>query len=343
MRFLTKTRPNIKITLDKDTFHVYEIDESGTVVNENYRIDEKGSQKVYVLKKVGWSTDTVLKKISRITQVPLKYIGFAGMKDKNATTYQRITVPKEIDVQIKDVELIKAGKRIKKIRMGDLWGNLFHIYHPEIKKLEPVIEELPGYFLNYFGEQRFGRENITVKVGLLLLKKRWDEALMLYLTEPREQNKEVLEIRKRIKERELIPFPKHMKHENWILGRLREGKSPKQILLELPRNFSLMFIHSVQSWIFNREIDLRYDANDLVKEGHLVGYESPLNRYQKEILSELGLEKDDFRMKELPTLRAKGSPRNILEQYYDLKIEKRLEFKLPKGSYATVFLKELTK
>ncbi|NPA22637.1 MAG: tRNA pseudouridine(13) synthase TruD [Candidatus Micrarchaeota archaeon] len=345
MRFLTQTRPGISFTLNAQTFHVHEIDQEGKVVNLDYRKDEKGSQHLYIIKKKNWSTDTLLKRLSYLTGIKLKYIGFAGMKDKNATTYQRITLPRPIEpLSIKDVEIVKGGTLIKKLRMGDLWGNLFHVYHPEIERLSPVIEELPGYFLNYFGEQRFGRKCINVKVGLLLLQERFEEALQLFLTYPRENNPEILEIRKRIQEGELPSFPKHMKHENWIVGRLREGKSPKQILLELPRNFSLLFIHSVQSYIFNKELDLRYDNQDLVEEGYLVGYDTNINPYQQEILQQLNLTQEHFQMRSLPTLRAKGAPRKMLERYFDLKLfQDHISFKLPRGSYATTFLKELTK
>lgn len=328
MKFFA-SKKQVKIKLDYNNFYVYEIDSKGRLVNENYK-SYNGDEFLYILKKINWATDVVINKISRMNGVRFKDIGFAGMKDKRATTYQLISSKVKLIKFPKGAELIEAGVG-ERIKMGDLYGNRFEIVCDCTEELKQGLSETQGKFLNYFGIQRFGKQNINLKVGLALLKGKYSEALDYYLYTQRE-DKDFREKRE---------FPKYTKHERIIIN-YRAKYDDIRVWKLLPRNFSLMFIHSVQSFIFNKEVDMRYDQNDLVESTNLIGWSLTPNKYQKEIMDELEIDANMFKMKELKFLNAKGSQRFIFEQLIEPKIQdKKISFSLKSGSYATVAIDQL--
>lgn len=84
----------------------------------------------------------------------------------------------------------------------------------------------------------------------------------------------------------------------------------------------------------------------------IVGYKTAVRGRMKAItetvLEEEGVTKEDFRIKEFPHLSSRGTYREILGKASDfsysvIKEGVRLQFFLPKGQYATVFLEELFK
>lgn len=330
MRFYTPKR-EVKFSLDTDTFYVYEIDNEGVVVDNTYRSREQGEHYVYVLIKRNWATDMAINRIARMNRIRYRDIGFAGMKDKRATTYQLISSKNPLSSVPKDIEIIPAGSG-RRLKMGDLSGNRFRVVIGEdLEKVWRGIQETEGRFLNYFGIQRFGRDGINVKVGLELLRGKFSEALDLYLYHKRE-NTAV---------REQGEFPSYLKHERMIIE-MRSRYDDKTVWRRIPRNISLLFIHSVQSYIFNVEIDMRFDRADIVDDTCLVGWNTELNTYQKEILSMLNIDREMFRMKILPWLNAKGGKRDIIRYARDIKWnDTDIEFSLDAGSYATVFLDQM--
>ncbi len=328
MRFFT-SKKIANPRLDWDNFTVYEIDKTGKIVDENYVNDGFGDNVIYVMKKVNWATDMLIDKLAKMNNLRFRDIGFAGMKDKRATTYQLISSKIKLNKIPKDVYLKEVGYG-KRIQIGDLSGNRFKICGDWIDKILKGIEESSGKFLNYFGIQRFGKDMINVKVGIELLKGNLDKALDVYLYEKREDE----EFRNKGE------FPKYMKHERMILS-LRNRYLPEGVWKRLPRNISLMFIHSVQSYIFNKELDMRYDCQDIIDKTTIIGWDVEPNKYQKELMDSLEINKDMFKMKTLPYLNAKGTTRNIIEYIKDLSSSNCIEFSLTSGSYATIAIDQM--
>ncbi|MDI6889003.1 MAG: tRNA pseudouridine(13) synthase TruD [Methanocellales archaeon] len=83
----------------------------------------------------------------------------------------------------------------------------------------------------------------------------------------------------------------------------------------------------------------------------LVGYESQLadgvpGEIERSVIESMKIEKDDFRIPDVPELASKGRRREILSHLhptYEVKQEVALQFSLPKGSYATTVLREYMK
>jgi tRNA pseudouridine13 synthase len=113
-----------------------------------------------------------------------------------------------------------------------------------------------------------------------------------------------------------------------------------------------MFIHSVQSYIFNVTLTKLLEAGKTLPDTlPLVGYntnlESEVGKIIKEIMEAEGIDCELFRLKHMPELSEAGEERNTkltVKNFKILHIEEKeltIRFILDKGSYATVLLKAL--
>jgi tRNA pseudouridine13 synthase len=199
-----------------------------------------------------------------------------------------------------------------------------------------------------------------------------------------EQNEEAVAARKRLSEEmnfkeALDYFPVYLKYEIMVLRALANNPTDyANAIRTLPRAITLMFVHSVESEIFNRELEIRVkDGNTNPKEGELiclsdkfgfpdltktatfhnqepnrcfpigniVGYNSEkLTEEESKILEEMGISKEDFKVKHMPELNCKGTYRPLFAPYTNIKLASvtnpTISFLLPAGSYATVLLSE---
>jgi tRNA pseudouridine13 synthase len=138
-----------------------------------------------------------------------------------------------------------------------------------------------GLFPNWIGPQRFGAGRpVTPIVGRHVISNDWKSAVMTYLSMEGDENDDVANFRKHIRENgitedalEIIPhwlgFERDMlRHlvanpEDW-LGAFRK----------LPNNLQLMTVHSLQSVAFNKTIRARINAEISLSspvEGDIVG------------------------------------------------------------------------
>ena len=133
------------------------------------KYDNNGKYTYILLKKRDYNTLDALKAISNVLKIDLKQIGFAGSKDKQAITYQYISLPKvtkeRIDkIKLKDISLKFKGYGDKRISLGDLKANKFKIKFPyKVYKTD--------FCENYFDEQRFGINSNNHTLGKLILQR----------------------------------------------------------------------------------------------------------------------------------------------------------------------------
>lgn len=141
------------------------------IVDEIPNITFKNSGNFLILKiqKQHISTWELLKFIAITLDIDEYLIGYAGLKDKNATTTQYISIPmnKSRDIEklnSKNIKILKVYKHNKKLKIGDLSGNRFKIILKDIKseelsKIYQTIAQIQKHGMpNYFGYQRFGKE-----------------------------------------------------------------------------------------------------------------------------------------------------------------------------------------
>ena len=120
------------------------------------------------LEKIGANTEWVARQLAAYAGVPTKDVGYSGLKDRHAITYQWFSVPRwhapQWDsVDIEGVRLLRVERHLRKLRRGAHKQNAFVI---TLRSHEAIDHALVADRLaviadcgvpNYFGEQRFGR------------------------------------------------------------------------------------------------------------------------------------------------------------------------------------------
>ena len=116
---------------------------------------------------------------------PVKHIGYAGLKDKEAVTEQFVSIYKGTQRQIekldlKDIELVFKGYADERINLGSHEGNHFVITVRNLTNEKINKKPIP----NYFDEQRFSTDNVTI--GRAIVKKDFKKAIELILVDERD-------------------------------------------------------------------------------------------------------------------------------------------------------------
>jgi len=343
----------------------------------------EGDHLIVKLRKQNMTTLQAINKLSKMLHISRKRIGYAGNKDKRAVTEQFISIKGVSEEDVNqvftdefDLEVIGKGDRIG---LGNLMANRFEItlrdLNLPIENLRKMslntVEEMDGKMPNYFGEQRFGSARpITHQVGRLILQGEWEEAVWTYIAKPYESEyKSIRKVRKDLWETREVEgaaerIPEKFQYEKSLLYHLTKNPGDyKGAIKRLPEGLQTLFIHAYQSWIFNKVL------SQLVEEGWydekyeipLIGYKTDLKDDRPEnliedILDEEEVSQEDFRMQEMPDLRSEGSFRRAFADFRNFDIleiedddlnmgrnKMRVKFELPKGCYATTFLREIKK
>lgn len=291
------------------------------IVNEitNIKLKKQGIYSIFLLKKTNYNTETAIQKISKTLNIPRKSIGSAGNKDKQAITTQYISIKEANQEKIKnlslnDISLEFKGYSDKPISLGDLEGNEF-----EIKVITDQNPKKIKKIINYFGEQRFSKNNKDI--GKSIIKKDFKKAVDLILENKGEQEEKLKEYLS--------------EHPTDFIGGLRT----------IPIKVLKLFIHSYQSFIWNKIAEKKANSpkNPNIP---LIGFATQLTKEIQAILSEEGITERDFIIKQIPELTEEGNERSLFADIKDLKIEKinkgyLLKFKLKKGSYATEAIRQI--
>jgi tRNA pseudouridine13 synthase len=343
------------------------------IQNETVETPE-GEYTHFTLEKANWNTMRAIKKIARYLGVSHKRFGYAGTKDRRAVTRQRVAVwkaePEALEkVKIKDLKLYDFKKSDERISLGDSQGNRFKIIVRDVgfsgKELEAVLGETVAQLEkkgvpNYFGYQRFGtiRPN-THLVGRELLKSDIEGAVMAYLANPSKGEKEdAYNARKTLGENmdfkeALALFPKRLDYERSMLDALL--KNPNDFagaLRRLPKKLRWMLVHAYQGYLFNRILSRLMEGGIESEAIPLFGSETLFSdgeqgEVEMSVLEEEDVQLENFDIASMPELAVEGDYRPAF-----IKVSPKCsitddgyicEFELPKGSYATVVLRELMK
>ncbi|MHA1410033.1 MAG: tRNA pseudouridine(13) synthase TruD [Candidatus Odinarchaeia archaeon] len=278
-----------KLRRREEDFIVEEIDREGhraSLLNETKHRDitERGKYIHFILIKKRLDTLEAIRLISRIGKIPLKFLTYAGMKDKNALTAQWICTYKSYYTNLKEIKdnriKIKDFKvSSKRIEIGDLWGNHFKInirdlnnFAEDTQNILKVVDEIKkiGGVPNFYGYQRFGvKRSLNHIIGKLIIKRDIKTAVLRFLCDvgefESEKNKRIRnEIKKMISSDKIDEkiVPHSLIYERIILKHLRNNKDDYLgALLKLPKNLIKLFIHAYQSYLFNRFLTGRYENN----------------------------------------------------------------------------------
>ena len=153
---------------------------------------EKKDYKVYLLEKKGMETFSLLAYLSKKNKIPVKSFGIAGLKDRYAMTKQYFTIPLRYELNAlngNNFKITFLGYADKALELGNLTGNKFEITVRNIKKgeLDGIRQKAKSLGIvgvpNYFDSQRFGSVINNKFVAKFLLKKDYEAAVKVYLTE----------------------------------------------------------------------------------------------------------------------------------------------------------------
>jgi len=284
------------------------------IVDEISDIQFKGKGNFFILriKKQSLSTWDLLLHISDILGVDEHLIGYAGLKDKNATTTQYISIPlnksKEYKLlNSKNIKVIETFIHDKKLKIGDLIGNRFKINLHDVKsenlpQIYQTISQIQKNGMpNYFGYQRFGKESNF------------------------EKSKRIIEGEEILKDKKLEKFMKLAYQSyffnGWLASRIKLSKDEKSNKL-LPLAGDVFNLHdrtTITGLLPGRDIIRAKDKAHAIEE-----------KFDDIFIQEKGYRRDAW-----------IKPKNIKNKYNQVKSTITLEFTLPKSSYATVFIENI--
>lgn len=327
------------------------------------RPEESGEYCYFWLKKRDYTTHDALRRIADALRLPLKRFGFAGSKDRVAVTEQVCSVfgvkKERIEgVRLRDIELRFFGYGKKPVSLGDLAGNAFQIVVRDLSNQEvldfqnKLKNKKTLKTINYFDEQRFSDTN--AQVGRAIVKGDFGKAVGLIAQGSGNYN---LAVKSALE-----------KNNNDFVGALRH----------VPRKILLMMVHAYQSFLWNETaaaytvlscknvMSVNYSLGQLVfslddvetKKIPVVGFGTEIkDREIKKIVDTL-LKKEkinmrDFIVRKIPELSVEGDDRDLAVEAKDFgyavgedeinegKKKVTLSFTLPKGSYATIVVKNI--
>jgi len=325
-----------------------------------YPASNSGNFLILKIKKTDMSTWKLITVLAKATGLAERDIGYAGLKDKNATTIQYISIPKQAERELnknlttEKIEILERTYNKAPIKVGHLKGNSFSIVLHDIdakdakfftttsKKMQK--EGIP----NYYGYQRFGEDSRS------------------YL-----QGKEIAHSGKRLKgskEKLLVSAYQSHLYNKWLGQRVKlstiiasnnaELASKKldyplelvKVLAKQPHLFKLFLGDVIMPYPYgklNYVKDMHQSAEAFNQKkisptGLLCG--ANVERAQ----SDAYYLEEEFDDTELNALKGDRRfawiwPKDVETEYNPDSKKLTVEFYLPKGSYATTFLEEVGK
>ncbi len=243
--------------------------------------DPSGPYVVLRVESRNWEQHELASAIARRLGRPPHSVQWAGTKDRRAVSERLFSYRGELpagDLGLRDVAVLESYRARDGLVLGHHYGNAFDLTVGELDRpsteavgaLEQVTMDVrdAGGFPNFFGLQRFGEVRpITHEVGRWVVRGDLDRAVDVYLADrpiggvPGPGD----EPRKRYAEhhdpvRALAEFPREYRFERSLLERLARGDRAERAFRALSRELRTLFVHALQSLLFNRWVSARHDA-----------------------------------------------------------------------------------
>ena len=317
---------------NKNTIHFqFEQNQEDFIVDEiPLQFKGKGNFAILHVKKIELTTWDMIAAFAEFLNLPAEKIGYAGLKDKHATTTQYISVEAKYEKQLKkfkhpQIKILSTTRHTYSIRMGDLAGNRFRINLFGVSQIEAgQIEKLArksekNGLPNYFGYQRFGRNEDSIEQARAMI------AGDLHVNDAKLK-------------KFLISIYQSLYFNDWLKERVllsREENGGKFMLLE-----GDVYLSDEEKLFTPKNIPQKdFEQHKVVPTGLLPGRDVYRARGKaREIEAKYD---DEF-------LYDKGLRRAALVYPQDIKFDYKnnfdilnIAFTLPKGSYATVFLENI--
>lgn len=372
-----KNRPPIYLKLWPQDFIVEEISKDGRIHSIDYASDSsfqnQDGQTVYAdLVKVGISTLDAVEEIEKTMGIDRKIIGYAGIKDRDTITSQRLSfrnTPFDLVQSIRGTNFflknIHQGKGA--IQVGDLDGNCFTLVlrgvdNFDVGQIESAIKNYEkNRFWNFFYTQRFGTPRlISHYLGLLMLRREYEQTLKVLFTYS--SSSEIGYYQKLRKEtlaswgdweriyNLLEPLAYNFRRELAILAHLKKNPTDFLGALKLYPDQVQLWIFAYAGYLFNRKL------SQLIKKGNvpdnlpLLLSRNPSDwAIYDDFLRADGLRMPSAVFRDFPSIQIKDRLINTRQEFkfHGFKVISVkpkiavISFTLPKGSYATTLLAHL--
>ncbi len=325
-----------------------------------YSFTGTGNYLILKIQKTDMSTWKLITVLSKATGLQERDIGYAGLKDKSATTIQYISIPKQYEKELnknlttEKIEILERTYNKAPIKVGHLRGNSFSIVLHNINEKDAKFftttakkmqkEGIP----NYYGYQRFGEDSRS------------------YL-----QGKEIAHSGKKLKgskEKLLVSAYQSYLYNKWLGERVKlsnviNSNNVPQAAKKLQYPEELVKVLSKQEQFFKLFIGDAITPYPYGKLNYVKDMQQSAQIFSQKKVSPTGLlcganverAKSDAYFLEEPyddtELNALKGDRRFawiwpqdVDTSYNLDSKKlTVEFYLPKGSYATTFLEEIGK
>jgi tRNA pseudouridine13 synthase len=339
------------------------------------------------MRKKNISTIKAIKIIARKLHISKRKIYFAGEKDKNTISEQYIAIRNlnefKEEYNFGNVYLKYVGSYDEPLRISDIEYNYFRIIIREVNEKERELFEknikiFDKYYFNYFDEQRFGNRYNNHIIGKYIIKRDFENAIKIFLTDyNNEKNELSIKARKYLLENwgnfkeALKLYPSFLDIERSLLTYLSKEINYRRALRYIPKRILKMFVHSYQSYLWNKLVSRYIEKNYgdkyyietkigkfyIIKDKEeidklknkifsLIGYDIKDKEIYKEILGEENINIEELEFKDKPSLSLLSTNRNLLSEVKELdyKINNdiiEISFILNKGSFATMYIKHL--
>ncbi len=140
--------------------------------------DGEGPHTLILIRKTGANSDWVARRLARDARVAARDVGFSGLKDRHAVTTQWYSVPGSPDLDLAGlaadgIDVLQRAPHRRKLRRGSHRGNRFRLRLRELEGDPAAIERRLARIArsgvpNYFGEQRFGRGGANLALARAL-------------------------------------------------------------------------------------------------------------------------------------------------------------------------------
>jgi tRNA pseudouridine13 synthase len=312
-----------------------------------YAPSGEGTHTFVWLEKQGLTTFDAIALVAKAFGLSSRDVGYAGLKDKQATTRQWLSLPgldpeRALAFAAGGVRILTAARHGHKLRLGHLRGNRFETVlagaatDDEVEALRVRFADLSARGVpNRYGEQRFGTDAANATRGLALLRGERQE-------------------RDKRKRRLLLSALQSAVFNRTLELRATRGGLTDVLLGDvLKKTETGGLFASTEPEVDQR----RVDAGELIPTGPLPGGReiepppgTPARALEDEAIAAVGATREDF---ERPGRELPGARRPVLLRISEPAFSEeagtdagtravRLRFTLPAGSYATVVVAAVT-
>lgn len=303
----------------------------------------EGSHLFLWVEKRDCSGGDLLRRLAAVLGIPVGDIGYAGTKDRRAVTRQWLSVPDSCErsvsagLSLQGIRVLGVARHRNKLRLGHLRGNRFRILlrgadPGRVPDLQRTADELTRVgFPNFFGVQRFGHRGESIALGLKVIAAgSLDDPVFVRLG--------------RFERRMALSAVQSALFNLVLRERILRGLDRTVLAGDV-------LVRVDSGGLFEAEDSAveqaRYEAGEVAITGPVFGHKCRLasgepGAIERAVLAEAGLDLGSFRA--FSSL-ARGTRRPFHVRPEDVRVEGDpagvvVLFFLPKGTYASVMLRE---